>query len=104
MPRRLAVLLVLLAAPALAEGRRVPVENRGDLALMELRAAPAGTGDWGPDLLGSALIGPGGRAAVALPEPGDACDWDLRAVFEDGSERVEPLDLCGARTVAVGRR
>jgi hypothetical protein len=78
--------------------REAAVANRARFTVRELYARAMGQEGWGADRLGSATLEP--RADVALRIRSRDCRFDLRAVYENDREEVQPgLDLC--RTQAV---
>ncbi len=78
--------------------RVAAVANRARFTVRELYARAMGQEGWGADRLGSATLEP--RADVALRIRSRDCRFDLRAVYENDREEVQPgLDLC--RTQAV---
>ncbi|MBP0464870.1 hypothetical protein J5Y09_13190 [Roseomonas sp. PWR1] len=75
--------------------------NETNDTIFYLYASPHRDPNWGPDHLGSGVLGPGQSFHVALP-PGD-CVYDLRIVFRDSRalERRDGVNLCRMRTVNV---
>ena len=57
--------------------------NRGDVAIAELFATPAGTGSWGRNRLDQGKLAPKEARLFRLPRGGE-CSYDLRVVFEGG--------------------
>ncbi|TCZ56706.1 hypothetical protein [Roseicella aquatilis] len=107
--RRLALLLPLLASPALAQVQTVSnaapdiilnLLNRDPAAMHEIHVSPAGSRDWGPDRLGAFVLVPGRAARIALA-PGQ-CLHDIRVVFADGrvAER-RGVDACATPRMAL---
>ncbi|WP_043340989.1 hypothetical protein [Belnapia moabensis] len=81
--------------------REVTVSNRGRRMLRELYARATGREEWGADRLGSETIEPQGDFRLRLR--GQACRFDLRAVFDNDREEVQRgLDLCAQRQVGFG--
>lgn len=90
--RRAALLLPLLATPALAQvqpaagvGTTDPsfrLVNRDPAAVHEIFVSPTGRREWGIDRLGHDVLIPGRFARITLP-PGQ-CMNDIRVVFADG--------------------
>ena len=101
--RFVALALVALAAtPALAQELVFTISNNGNAALVELYASPKSAGTWGADMLGGAQIGSGEAAEVIISgEAEGTCDYDLRMVFDDGSELVNASNLCDTAAVAI---
>ena len=57
--------------------------NRGQVAVAELFATPAGTGTWGRNRLDQGKLPPQEARMFRLPRGGE-CSYDLRVVFEGG--------------------
>lgn len=91
-----AVALAGLAAPAMAQAVSYQISNQTGLTLMEFYASPASTGEMGGgnDILGAGVVAPGESGTVSIAQAPGECLYDLRSVFEDGSERVETQDIC----------
>lgn len=93
---RLASALVLasLAAPALAQDVQYELVNDSGLTLMEFYTSAVSEGTWGDDLLGANVLAAGQGGSVTIADGGAECDYDLRFVFEDGSELVDSVNIC----------
>lgn len=79
--------------------RPMTVANRAGLTIRELYAKPAGRLSWGPDRLGTEIISHGAEFATALRDT--ACNWDVRAIYEDNAEEVKTsIDICAAYHVS----
>lgn len=95
-------LAAVAAQPLMAQELVFTISNNGNASLVELYASPKSAGTWGDDMLGGAQIGSGEAAEVIIS--GDAtgtCDYDLRMVFDDGSELVNASNLCDTAAVAI---
>lgn len=57
--------------------------NRGEVAIAELFATPAGTGNWGRNRLDQGQLAPKEARLFRLPRGGE-CSYDLRVVFAGG--------------------
>jgi hypothetical protein len=98
----LAVAAVAVAQPLLAQELVFTISNNGSAALVELYASPKSAGTWGADMLGGAQIASGEAAEIVISgEAEGSCDYDLRMVFDDGSELVNASNLCDTATVAI---
>ncbi|MFM2390114.1 MAG: hypothetical protein RLZZ437_1669 [Pseudomonadota bacterium] len=92
----------VVAQPALAKELVFTISNNGNAALVELYASPKSAGTWGADMLGGAQIASGEAAEVVISgEAEGSCDYDLRMVFDDGSELVNASNLCDTAAVAI---
>lgn len=83
-----------LAAPALAQDVAYELANDSGLTLMEFYTSPVDEGSWGDDLLGANVLASGEAGTVTLADGSAQCDYDLRFVFEDGSEMVDSVNVC----------
>jgi hypothetical protein len=76
--------------------RVLAITNLADAAIQGLYAVPeqlAAEGRWGPERLGGEALGIGRSQGVTLR--GQACRWDLRAAYADGTaEERRGVDLC----------
>lgn len=78
--------------------REVNVTNRTGRVLRELYAV-AGTGEWGADRLGAAVLNPGQSFLLRIRQP--ACHVRMRAVFADNRAEERPaVDICGGQPIA----
>lgn len=89
-----ALLLAGLAAPALAQDVQYQLVNNSHLTLMEFYTSPVDEGAWGDDILGANVLAPGETGTVDIADGSAQCDYDLRFVFEDGSELVDKANVC----------
>lgn len=89
-----ALLLASLAAPALAQDVQYELINDSGLTLMEFYTSPVDEGSWGDDILGANVLAPGESNAVTIADGSAQCDYDLRFVFEDGSELEDTVNIC----------
>ena len=90
----LPALLGLLATPALAQDVQYELVNNSGLTLMEFYTSPASEGTWGDDILGANVLATGSTGTVTIAEGQATCDYDLRFVFEDGSEMTDTVNVC----------
>jgi hypothetical protein len=111
LPRVLAALLFALVAlgatpppVALAQGtsaaqqvqpREVTVANETDRTLLQLFVWRTGTPNQGEDRLGANVLPP--RASLRVPLGRTAnCNWEVRAIFDEGDEMRRRIDVCRA--------
>ena len=83
-----------LAAPALAQDVAYELANDSGLTLMEFYTSPVDEGSWGDDLLGANVLASGEAGTVTLADGSAQCDYDVRFVFEDGSEMIDSVNVC----------
>ena len=88
------VFAAAMAAPAMAEDVVYVLNNNSALTLMEFYTSPANTDDWGPDILGSDVIPPGGSGTVTITDGSSECTYDIMFVMEDGQEEFDTVDIC----------
>lgn len=67
------------------KGHRLTVKNNARLAVLEIRASPTGTNQWGPDRTGDTTLRPGGT--VVLKDLA-AAPYDLKFVVESGDSCI----------------
>ena len=89
-----ALLLAGLAAPAMAQDVQYQLVNSSGLTLMEFYTSAVDEGTWGDDILGANVLAPGETGTVNIADGSAQCSYDLRFVFEDGSEVVETTNIC----------
>lgn len=90
-----ALALALASAPALAEDLDFTLANDTGSVLSEFYASPSDVGEWEEDILGSDVLGPGESVDITIADGRTQCEYDLRFVFDDGSETiVEAEDIC----------
>ena len=101
----LALIATFLAVPAIAQNNaNIPnpsfiLSNRGNQAINELYATPAGVDRWGRDRLGQNSLSPGQTFPVRLPADGN-CIYDIRVVYADGKpEERRRLNTCQTETI-----
>lgn len=76
--------------------------NRGNAAIKEFFATPAGRANWGRDRLEGKGLPTGAKAPIRLLADGN-CIYDLRVVFADGrTEDRREFNLCQVEDVPVG--
>ena len=96
-----ALLLVGLAAPALAQDVQYQLVNDSGLTLMEFYTSPVDEGSWGDDILGANVLATGEAGQVTLADGSAQCDYDLRLVFEDGSELIDTVNACDTASYTI---
>lgn len=73
---------------------RVRITNGTGAPIAELFSARAGGGNWQP-ILGGRSVSPGASVTVDFENSANLCEFDLRAVFSDGTDQlVRDLDAC----------
>jgi hypothetical protein len=101
MPRVLAsaaLLCVLLPSAAVAQAPDVYVVNRSSVAIRSIQLAVPGTGQWGTNLLGDAVLPAGYRFRVP---PQGGCAYDVRVVYASAVEEQRRAEnICAPRELA----
>jgi hypothetical protein len=70
------------------------VVNDSGMALMGLHASPPGEEAWGRDLMRVHVLPDGETGHYVVEADAGQCEFDLRAVLEDGSRRYGVVDVC----------
>lgn len=94
----LAAVTMTLALPALAQERSVQIVNQSGFTITNFYASTLGAADWQEDVLGGQAVGTGQSAMVNFADTGD-CTYSFRAVFDDGDEAVQDIDVCSVTSV-----
>lgn len=104
MPLLLALLMLLLVLPARAQdapaAREALVANETERLMQEIYVFPVGAAEAGADRLGNAVLP--ARATLRIPlARGRECNFEVKVVFEDGTDDRRRIDICrpGARAV-----
>jgi hypothetical protein len=111
MPRLILALLLLLAPPTLAQeaqparegvvapAREGVVANDTERLMQEIYLYPVGGAEAGPDRLANAVLPPRATLRITLPR-GQACNYEVRVVFDDGADDRRRMDVCRTPRVA----
>jgi hypothetical protein len=101
----LALGLATLAAPAIAEGISVTVNNQGSLPITLIYMNPNEITEWGPDRLNGRTIDPGTRREINVPNTSASCTYDVMIQTTDGSgataDQVLRYSECGSGDLYV---
>lgn len=89
-----------LSGAALAQSadnynRHVQIVNHTSHTMVQFFASNTGTNSWEEDMLGSSVL-PAGQSVDANIDDGTGyCRYDMKAVFDDGSEQIIPrVNVC----------
>ncbi len=74
------------ATPVLAVDRNVRIHNETGLTLYRFYSTNSGSPKWGKDVMGSSTLAPGGVMNMNFDNKYGYCEFDFRAIFEDGTE------------------
>lgn len=94
----LAALPLMLAVPAMAQEKSVQIVNQSGFTIVSFYASTLGAADWQEDVLGGQAVGSGQSATVNFADSGD-CTYSFRAVFDDGDEAIQDIDVCSVTSV-----
>lgn len=89
----LAAAFGLIALPVLADDITFVLNNATSVDLYELYASPTSVGDWEEDILGADILEAGDSATITIGDE-RGCDYDIKAVFADGDEITDQLNIC----------
>jgi len=90
-----AALVVSFAGAAEAQDRRVRITNGTSQSMTALHSARPGTNGWTPDILAGRRVAAGGAVTVNFRNSAGRCDFDVRAVFTNGTEQViRNINVC----------
>lgn len=98
---RFLVLGAMIAATSVAANaadRRLTVVNATSHTMTRLYAAPAQGTPVDEDMLGDTILKPGQSVQLVIGGGGDACDYALKASFDDDRTRVQKVNVCEVRT------
>ena len=94
----LSALSLVLAVPALAQERSVQIVNDSGFTITNFYASTLGAADWQEDVLGGQSVASGQTATVNFADTGE-CTYSFRAVFDDGDEAIQDIDVCSVTSV-----
>lgn len=97
-----ALWLAAAAVPAMAGSLDFTVVNNEAQTMTAFAMAESGNKAFGENMFTEFSLAPGASVAISFDNPDNACAWDIKAVFEDGTEQyLENLDLCADPVVTV---
>jgi hypothetical protein len=98
-------LLETTGPPVSALDRHIELTNTTRRTIVELFAAEVGSGDWQIDVLGDDFLPSGGTAVVDIKDRSGYCRFDLKAVFDDGSELIRrDINICALEGYTLSYR
>ena len=95
----LATLSLMLAVPAMAQDRSVQVVNESGFTIVQFYASSEGAANWQEDMLAGQAVGSGETPTVNFNDGSGACTYSFRAVFDDGDEAIQDIDVCSVTAV-----
>jgi hypothetical protein len=91
----------MFTTPAFAEDLYITIRNNTDSTLTQVFVSHVGTNDWEDNVLGSDVPS-GGTLSVTIADGRSTCDYDIKAVFDDGgSVEFRDENLCEVKTFTV---
>jgi hypothetical protein len=82
---------------------QIEVENHAETAVKELDIKPNGTAEWGENKLGNGPLASG--KSISIREFTEAnCNYEVRAVFQDGRTEQQPVDVCHHSRIVLGAK
>jgi hypothetical protein len=92
---------VAFATPALAEDLHITVKNNTSTTLTELYVSRVGTNSWEENIL-DGTVDAGEDLAVTVADGRSTCEYDIKAVFDDGGHaEFRDQNLCETTTFTV---
>ena len=81
-----AALAGTVATGAFATDRHVTIHNNTGVTLYRFYSTNSGSTKWGKDVMGSTTLPSGSAMSMNFDNKFGYCEFDFRAVFEDGDE------------------
>ena len=76
--------------------------NNTGHVLTTLNVSASNDNAWGPDILGRDVLANGESAEITFPRAETACNWDIRATYDDGGTTDNRgVNLCETTTVTM---
>jgi hypothetical protein len=98
-----AVAMVALGSQvARADERDFTLVNNSSSTIVELYVGPSSSDDWGSDILGAQVLGPGQQVNIYFTRfNAGQCIYDLKVVLDDGSSAsLYGVDLCNTTVIS----
>lgn len=94
-------LCLVLATPAMAEDLVFTMINKGSNNLVKFYTSPVDVDDWEEDVFGEDLLRPGESIKITIADGRTQCVYDMKMVFEDGTELMDKQDFCQIDTYTI---
>jgi hypothetical protein len=94
-------LLLPVASAVHADQRDFTLVNSSSVVLTHLYVSPTAVDDWGDDILGVLVTGPGEQVQISFSRfvPG-GCGYDILVISQEGAQgKLLGVDLCATETV-----
>jgi hypothetical protein len=86
---------LLSAGQAMALDRTVRIHNDTGLTLYRFYSTNTGASRWGRDVMGATTLAPGASMKLNFDNADGYCQFDFRAIFEDGTELTrQGVNVC----------
>jgi len=91
------------AAPAGDQtNQNFTLTNNTGHVVTTLNVSPSNSDQWGPDILGRDVLANGESASITFPRAETACEWDIKATYDDGDTTdARGVNLCTTTTVTL---
>jgi hypothetical protein len=90
------------AGPARAADQDFTLINSTGYVIVSVYVSPSSSSNWGPDVLGAAVLPAGQQAAITFPEGTQGCAWDLKVTYDDNdSSEWTNVNLCSISRVTL---
>ncbi len=87
------------AGQGAAFDRRMKIVNQTGLVIVQVHGSTIWADDWQADILGPDILPSGAAVIVSFDDDTGRCRYDLRAVFEGGSEMTRAdVNICEVAT------
>jgi len=96
-----AALLTVGAFSVASAGEAVTftLTNGTNSVIDQFYASPPSTKDWEEDILGVDVLEPGASVEITIDDGRDDCNYDFKAVFQDGADLVhDAVKVCGGES------
>jgi hypothetical protein len=95
--------IVLLAGQAAAQNADFDLANATGYPIRELYVSPSKQKSWGNDVLGRHVIQDKEVWKIIAPKSGNACQYDIKIVFDDDASEVEweNFNLCEINKITL---
>jgi hypothetical protein len=89
-----AAVAAIIALPVAALDRTMTIVNRTGVTMNNFYATNTGNSNWGRDWLGSDVMPSGSQFFIDFNDNSGYCMFDFRAVFTDGDELIDQVNVC----------
>jgi len=95
----LATAALVVAGTAYAEPVVFTLENNTGAVMDQFYASPPSSNEWEEDILGQDVLNPGESVEITIDDGREDCEYDFRAVFQDGSAMEhDAVHICDGET------